>query len=129
VGERPGVSRLGVEEKEGTTGVGGGEGDRGNKPPRSGVARFSVERKGETTNTKCYGRKIGARGTEGGNRAGTANETEKSGNHGTDNVLRYATLLREIVTQFDSGKNGQVIWELSFSVSLFFSLFPSRIII
>ncbi|RLU18160.1 hypothetical protein DMN91_010403 [Ooceraea biroi] len=41
-------------------------------------------------------------------RVGTANETDKRGNHGTDNVLRYATLLREIVTQFDSGKNEQL---------------------
>lgn len=37
------------------------------------------------------------------------------GNHGTDNVLRYAMLLREIVTQFDSGKNERLIWELSLS--------------
>lgn len=36
---------------------------------------------------------------------------------GLDNVLRYATLLREIVTQFDSGKNERacIIWELSLS--------------
>lgn len=49
---------------------------------------------------------------------GMANETDRRGSHGTDNVLRYATLLREIVTQFDSGKNERTIWELS--------LFPLR---
>lgn len=46
---------------------------------------------------------------------GVANEKDRRGNHGTDNVLRYATLLREIVTQFDSEKNEPVIWELSLS--------------
>lgn len=45
------------------------------------------------------------------------NETDRRGNHGTDSVVRYATLLREIVTQFDSGKNKRLIWELSPSFS------------
>lgn len=45
-----------------------------------------------------------------------ANETDtEEGVMGLDNVLRYATLLQEIVTQFDSGKNERVIWELSLS--------------
>lgn len=44
-----------------------------------------------------------------------ANETDRRGSHGTNNALRYATLLREIVTQFDSEKNERVIWELSLS--------------
>jgi len=66
VGERPGVSRLGVKEKEGATGGWRGRRGRGRgyggQASKSGAARFSVERKGETANTKCYGRKIGAKG-------------------------------------------------------------------
>lgn len=49
---------------------------------------------------------------------GVTNETDRRGNHGTDSVLRYATLLREIVTQFDSGKNKRLILELSLLLPL-----------
>lgn len=69
-----------------------------------------MRRKEEAPRCKGRGKKEQGSGRTANEGAGIS-----EGIMGTDNILRYATLLREIVTQFDSGKNERVIWELSLS--------------